>query len=81
MPAVKTFALYAALSVLFDFLLQVTAFVALLSVDTKRQEVSHYQFLMIFECRVRRRHMICMKADDKTLCFRADDKNVFQSRR
>ena len=36
----KTFALYAALAVLFDFILQVTAFVALLSIDTKRQEVS-----------------------------------------
>lgn len=37
MPAVKTFALYAGLAVLIDFLLQITAFVALLTLDTKRQ--------------------------------------------
>ncbi|XP_072013548.1 NPC intracellular cholesterol transporter 1-like [Amphiura filiformis] len=45
MPAVKTFALYAALAVLFDFILQVTAFVALLSVDTKRQESGRFDIL------------------------------------
>nr|XP_014344420.1 PREDICTED: Niemann-Pick C1-like protein 1 [Latimeria chalumnae] len=38
MPAVRTFALYAALAVLFDFLLQMSAFVALLSLDARRQE-------------------------------------------
>ncbi|KAM7391594.1 hypothetical protein PAMP_022274 [Pampus punctatissimus] len=38
MPAVKSFALYAALAVLMDFVLQMTAFVALLSLDARRQE-------------------------------------------
>ena len=38
MPAVRIFSLYAAVAVFFDFLLQITAFVALLSLDSKRQE-------------------------------------------
>ena len=38
MPAVRVFSLYAAIAVIFDFLLQITAFVAILSLDTKRQE-------------------------------------------
>ncbi|XP_072538578.1 NPC1-like intracellular cholesterol transporter 1 [Salminus brasiliensis] len=38
MPAVKSFALYAALAVLMDFMLQMTAFVALLSLDARRQD-------------------------------------------
>ncbi|XP_012618819.2 NPC1-like intracellular cholesterol transporter 1 [Microcebus murinus] len=40
MPAVRTFALTSGLAVLFDFLLQMSAFVALLSLDSKRQEAS-----------------------------------------
>lgn len=39
MPAVRTFALTSGLAIIFDFLLQMTAFVALLSLDSKRQEV------------------------------------------
>lgn len=39
MPAVRTFALTAGLAIILDFLLQMTAFVALLSLDSKRQEV------------------------------------------
>ncbi|XP_004630599.1 Niemann-Pick C1-like protein 1 [Octodon degus] len=38
MPAVRTFALTSGLAVLLDFLLQMTAFVALVSLDSKRQE-------------------------------------------
>uniref|UniRef100_A0A672JPY8 NPC1 like intracellular cholesterol transporter 1 n=1 Tax=Salarias fasciatus TaxID=181472 RepID=A0A672JPY8_SALFA len=38
MPAVRSFALYAALAVLMDFILQMTAFVALLSLDARRQD-------------------------------------------
>ncbi|VEN41344.1 unnamed protein product [Callosobruchus maculatus] len=37
MPAVRAFALYAGMALLFDFLLQITCFVSLLSLDTKRQ--------------------------------------------
>ncbi|XP_008048744.1 Niemann-Pick C1-like protein 1 isoform X2 [Carlito syrichta] len=40
MPAVRTFALTSGLAVIFDFLLQMSAFVALLSLDSKRQEAS-----------------------------------------
>ncbi|XP_036604933.1 NPC1-like intracellular cholesterol transporter 1 [Trichosurus vulpecula] len=38
MPAVRTFALTAGMAIIFDFLLQISAFVALLSLDSKRQE-------------------------------------------
>ncbi|KAL6429081.1 hypothetical protein ACFW04_008102 [Cataglyphis niger] len=38
MPAVNTFAMYASLSILINFLLQTTAFVALLSLDSRRIE-------------------------------------------
>uniref|UniRef100_A0A672MRJ0 NPC1 like intracellular cholesterol transporter 1 n=1 Tax=Sinocyclocheilus grahami TaxID=75366 RepID=A0A672MRJ0_SINGR len=40
MPAVRSFALYAALAVLMDFILQMTAFVALLSLDAQRQDAN-----------------------------------------
>ncbi|XP_037357485.1 NPC1-like intracellular cholesterol transporter 1 [Talpa occidentalis] len=40
MPAVRTFALTSGFAVILDFLLQMTAFVALLSLDSKRQEAS-----------------------------------------
>uniref|UniRef100_A0A673GAK3 SSD domain-containing protein n=1 Tax=Sinocyclocheilus rhinocerous TaxID=307959 RepID=A0A673GAK3_9TELE len=40
MPAVRSFALYAALAVLMDFILQMTAFVALLSLDARRQDAN-----------------------------------------
>ncbi|XP_034940743.1 NPC intracellular cholesterol transporter 1 homolog 1b-like [Chelonus insularis] len=36
MPAVKTFALYASVSILINFLLQITAFVSLLALDMRR---------------------------------------------
>ncbi|XP_017872469.1 PREDICTED: Niemann-Pick C1 protein [Drosophila arizonae] len=38
MPAVKTFAMYAAIAILLDFLLQITAFVALMAIDEKRRK-------------------------------------------
>ncbi|XP_071451302.1 NPC intracellular cholesterol transporter 1 isoform X2 [Hetaerina americana] len=37
MPAVRAFALYAGMALLLDFILQITCFVALLSLDVKRQ--------------------------------------------
>lgn len=40
MPAVRVFSLYAALAVLFDFLLQITVFIGLMTLDARRQEVS-----------------------------------------
>lgn len=45
MPAVKTFALYAALAVVMDFVLQMTAFVALLSLDARRQDSNRCELL------------------------------------
>ena len=39
MPAVKIFSLSAALAVLFDFFLQMSLFVALLTLDAKREMV------------------------------------------
>lgn len=39
MPAIRTFALNSAVAILFDFLLQMTAFVALVSLDARRQKV------------------------------------------
>ncbi|XP_063301615.1 NPC1-like intracellular cholesterol transporter 1 [Pelobates fuscus] len=42
MPAVRTFALNAALAILLDFVLQITMFVALVSLDTKRREESRF---------------------------------------
>ncbi|MEQ2175570.1 hypothetical protein GOODEAATRI_019186, partial [Goodea atripinnis] len=45
MPAVKSFALYAALAVLMDFVLQITAFVALLSLDARRQDNNRCELL------------------------------------
>ncbi|RXN14188.1 Niemann-Pick C1 1 [Labeo rohita] len=40
MPAVRSFALYAALAVFMDFILQMTAFVAVLSLDARRQDAN-----------------------------------------
>jgi hypothetical protein len=40
MPAVRAFALYAGMALLIDFLLQITCFVSLLTLDTIRQTVS-----------------------------------------
>ncbi|XP_040270508.1 NPC1-like intracellular cholesterol transporter 1 [Bufo bufo] len=42
MPAVRTFALNAALAILLDFILQITMFVALVSLDAKRQEQNRF---------------------------------------
>ncbi|XP_062854261.1 NPC1-like intracellular cholesterol transporter 1 [Trichomycterus rosablanca] len=45
MPAVKSFALYAALAILMDFVLQMTAFVALLSLDARRQDANRCEII------------------------------------
>lgn len=39
MPAVQTFALYATAAILFNFLLQITAFIALMTIDLVRYNV------------------------------------------
>lgn len=45
MPAVNTFAIYATLAVFFDFVLQITVFVALLAFDTQRYENNRMEIL------------------------------------
>lgn len=42
MPAVKAFALYAGMALFIDFLLQITCFVSLLTLDTKRQAENRF---------------------------------------
>lgn len=42
MPAVRAFALYAGMALLIDFLLQITCFVSLLTLDTLRQESNRF---------------------------------------
>lgn len=42
MPAVKAFALYAGMALLIDFLLQITCFVSLLSLDSLRQAENRF---------------------------------------
>lgn len=42
MPAVKAFALYAGMALLVDFLLQITCFVSLLTLDTVRQTSNRF---------------------------------------
>ncbi|XP_036434323.1 NPC1-like intracellular cholesterol transporter 1 [Colossoma macropomum] len=54
MPAVKSFALYAALAVLMDFVLQMTAFVALLSLDARRQDDNRCEISCCFKVKTQR---------------------------
>ena len=44
MPAVEQFAIAAGLAIFFDFALQITAFLAVLTLDAKRQDVSLFPF-------------------------------------
>ena len=44
MPAVHAFAMYAGLALTIDFFLQMTCFVALLTLDIRRQEVRSWKF-------------------------------------
>jgi Niemann-Pick C1 protein len=48
LPATKTFCVYVALVVLINFLLQMTCFVALLTLDSKRQEVREKKIFFAF---------------------------------
>lgn len=47
MPAVQTFALYAAAAITFNFFLQITAFIAIMTIDLVRQNVSSHK--IVFE--------------------------------
>ncbi|EPQ18084.1 Niemann-Pick C1-like protein 1 [Myotis brandtii] len=48
MPAVRTFALTSGLALILDFLLQMSAFVALVSLDSRRQEDSYLLDYFLF---------------------------------
>lgn len=54
MPAISTFAGYASVAILADFLFQITCFVALLALDARRTAVnmlySHCNTILIFDC-------------------------------
>lgn len=52
MPAVRAFAMYAGMSLLINFVLQMTLFVALFSLDVMREEVRHYFYLFTEACQV-----------------------------
>jgi len=45
MPAVKIFSLYAALAVFIDFLLQITCFVSLMTLDCRRELAKRYNLI------------------------------------
>lgn len=47
MPAVHTFAFFATIALLFDFLLQITAFIALLAIDERRYKVNLLQIVCL----------------------------------
>ncbi|XP_062452632.1 NPC1-like intracellular cholesterol transporter 1 [Rhea pennata] len=49
MPAVRTFALTAALAIAFDFLLQISGFVALVALDARRQEAARFDICCCWE--------------------------------
>ena len=49
MPAVRAFALFAGLSLLFDFILQITCFISLMTLDARRQDVS-IDFILQITC-------------------------------
>ncbi|QQP55526.1 Uncharacterized protein FKW44_008742, partial [Caligus rogercresseyi] len=49
MPAVRAFALYAGMALLIDFLMQVTCFISLISLDMSRQNENYYDILCCFQ--------------------------------
>ena len=53
MPAVKTFAMYAAVAILLDFLLQITAFVALMAIDESRYQSGRLDMLCCVRSKVK----------------------------
>ncbi|CAM9952295.1 unnamed protein product, partial [Ascophyllum nodosum] len=48
LPAVEFFCLYTGTAILFDFFLQVTAFVALLTMDANRQNAGRFDWCCCF---------------------------------
>lgn len=51
MPGVRAFSLYASLAIVLNFILQITCFVALLSIDAKREKSKRVDMLCCIKCR------------------------------
>ncbi|KAM8715427.1 hypothetical protein ACLKA7_002475 [Drosophila subpalustris] len=51
MPAVKAFALYAGVALLIDFMLQITCFVGLFTLDIKRKEENRLDICCFIKCK------------------------------
>ncbi|XP_042881418.1 NPC intracellular cholesterol transporter 1-like [Penaeus japonicus] len=66
MPAVYAFALYAALALVIDFFLQMTCFVALLSLDARRVESNRWDIC----CCVEGEKKSSAKSQESTVCFK-----------
>lgn len=49
MPAVKTFALYATVAIFFNFILQITAFVAFMAIDQSRYDAGRLDLLLCIQ--------------------------------
>ena len=49
MPAVKIFSLYASLAVFIDFMLQITCFVSLMTLDCRRELANRYNVICCFK--------------------------------
>ena len=49
MPAVKIFSLYASLAVFIDFILQITCFVSLMTLDCRRELANRYNVICCFK--------------------------------
>ncbi|KZC13635.1 Niemann-Pick C1 protein [Dufourea novaeangliae] len=73
MPAVNTFAMYASLSILINFLLQITAFVSLLSLDARRFQNN---YLDVFCC-VKTKKDTCNKVDEHSSLVEMIFKRVY----
>lgn len=65
MPAIRAFALYAGVAVFIDFLLQITCFISLLSLDTIRQNGNRFD---VFCCI--RSSVIRTKAETETFLYK-----------
>lgn len=50
MPAVRTFALFAGMALFIDFVLQITCFVSLMTLDAKRQESNRMDICCCVQC-------------------------------
>ncbi len=51
MPGVRAFSLYASLAIVLNFILQITCFVALLTLDAKREKAKRIDMLCCIKCR------------------------------